>query len=1365
MPILHYGRGNICKGETLEKKISYWKEKLKDVTPLQLPTDHPRPAVQSNRGAVASFNIDKDVTSALKILAQKNESTLFMTTLAALKVLLFRYSNQADICVGTGTAGRNQYELEGLIGFFINTLALRTELKPDSSFSELLKQVRQTTLDAFDHQEIPFEKIVESVVKKRDMSRNPVFQVMFVLQNTPDIPVLNLGEIQFIRESHDHTTALFDLSFSLNETSKGLAGSVEFNTDLFTEHTVERMLEHFKILLSSIVQNPDHEIINLRMISKAEEDKLLIDFNNNDTEYPDDKTIIELFEAQAEKTPNAVALVFEDQELTYNELNERSNQLAHYLKSKGVKEETFVSLCIERSPDMIIAILGILKAGGVYVPIDPEYPEERIRFMIEDTGSNIILSSSFVKSKLSVLNNSETILLDEDRADIGQMKKENPQTYVKPDNLAYVIYTSGSTGRPKGVTVTQKNVVSLVKGIDYVTLTKDDKLLSTGSSSFDATTFEYWGMLLNGGQLVLCTEKILLEIDQLKEEIIKRKINRMWFTSSWFNQLLETDITLFSGLETILVGGEKLSEYHIQKLRQAYPGMEIINGYGPTENTTFSLTYRITDKKIDGSIPIGYPLNNRKAYILDEREQIVPIGVPGEICLSGAGLSRGYLNRPDQTEERFINNPFSKESGTRMYKTGDLGRWLSDGSIEYLGRKDEQVKIRGYRIELGEIENVLQESGMISQAAVVVHENEAGDKTLVCYVIPLDSFDKSSVISYLRGRLPEYMIPSLWVEAEHFVLTPNGKINKKVLPSVAEAEQISNKYIAPRNEFEEKLAVIWQDILHIEKAGIEDDFFESGGHSLLAMRLISAIRKELKLEIAVKELFSNPTIGELAQVLQEQMNNQLLPSIESVQDRPKYVPLSFSQERLWFIDQLEGSLVYNLPSIIRFKGKINTEALTYSLREIISRHEVLRTVILQEDGSPYQHIKSTDEWKLGITDGTVFKDDAQLLKDYIQQLINIPFDLSKDYMLRAELITLKEDESILVVTMHHIASDAWSMPIIVKEVTELYRSYEEGNPLSLTPLKLQYADFAIWQRNYLQGEVLDKKLDYWKKKLDGVSVLHLPSDLMRSSVKTNSGTTQSFKVEKETADGLNELSRQQGSTLFMTLLSAFNVLLYRYSGQSDISVGTSITNRPQQEIENLIGFFVNTLALRSEVSNDITFKEFIQQVKQTTLDAYSHQEVPFEKVVDAVVKDRDPGRSPLFQVMLVLHNTPEVPQLQLGGVRMSTEAFENNVSKFEITFFVNETPNGLMVSVQYRSDLYSERMISRMTEHFKELLRSVIKDPDQKIGLLPMLSKEEEHQLSAEINTSAVIYPKDKSIVDLFEDQVKKTPSRSCSCF
>ncbi|MEO7583966.1 MAG: non-ribosomal peptide synthase/polyketide synthase [Ferruginibacter sp.] len=1352
------------QGNILDKKLGYWKQQLDGVTTLQLPTDYPRTAVQTYNGSLEEFTIDRELTDQLQVLSEQQGVTMFMTLLAAFKILLYRYTGQQDISVGTATAGRQQQLLEGLIGFFVNTLALRSSVDSDSSFNEFLQQVKRTSLEAFENQEVPFEKVVETVVKERSMSSSPLFQVMFVLQNTPDKEAIDLSGVALSEAFFENNRARFELDLSLADTPEGLEVSVVYCTDLYNGNTIKRMMAHFTELLKAGVKNPEEKIGLLPMLTNTEKEQLLVRFNHNTTNYPAEKSIATIFEEQAVDFSDKIALVFGEQELTYRQLNERSNQLAHYIKVKGVQSETLVPIFIERSVEMLVAILGVLKAGGAYVPLDPAYPTDRINFMLQDIKAGILLSSKISRLALPPSNDIEIISVDEEWAVISTQPVTNLSAGTGPANLAYVMYTSGSTGRPKGVMVTQQNVISLVKGIDYVGLTSNDVLLSTGSSSFDATTFEYWSMLLNGGTLVLCAENRLLDDQLLKDEINSRKISLMWFTSSWFNQLVETDITVFEGLQTILAGGEKLSPHHIQKLRQTYPHIKVINGYGPTENTTFSLTYHVTEKAIHQSIPIGKPLSNRNAWILDGNNQLVPVGVNGEICLGGAGLSKGYLNQPELSANKFIPHPFSDLAEVKIYKTGDIGRWLPDGNIEYQGRIDEQVKIRGYRIELGEIESVLQQSELVSQAVVVAKEDNRGNKLLIGYVVPSIGFNKEVLIAYLRNRLPEYMVPLYWVELTTMPLTSNGKVNKKAFPDTDVTAMLVNKYAAPATELEIKLATTWQNLLGVKLIGIHDNFFELGGHSLLAMRLIATIRKEMGTAISIKELFIHPTVASLANHLAQLQKTILLPVIEK-QVRPILIPLSFSQERLWFIDQLEGSVQYHLPSVFRLKGKISRQALNDALQNIINRHEVLRTVFLEEEGQGYQFIKNTNEWKLNvIEDENLTADDLQL-REALQQLIDAPFDLSKDDMLRASLIGLQPDEHLLVVVMHHIASDAWSLPIIMKEVAALYTASLQQYPSQLQPLPIQYADYSIWQRNHLNGQSIENSLRYWEQQLEGVSPLQLPTDSPRPAVLGTRGALAQFELDNTLSEQLMALGKREGATLFMTLLAAFNVLLNRYSGQTDITVGTPVANRTHPEVVELIGFFVNSLALRASLEDNPTFTSLLQQVKQTTLEAYDHQELPFEKVVGVTVKDRDLSRSPLFQVMLVFQNDERQQIIELAGLEMSAENFAGNTSKFELVLNITETGSGLKGSVEYNTDLYNESTILRMIGHFRQLLNAIVEKPDQSISQLQMLTQAETDKLLIKFNDTHADYPKDKTIVNLIEEQVEKFPSNIAVVF
>src|SRR5215204_3525699 len=1329
------------QGELMDRKTDYWKKKLDDVAPLQLPTDYTRPSIKTIKGAITSSRIDKDLTGAIKSLGQQQGTSLFMTLLAAYNVLLGRYSNQEDICVGTSIAGRKPEEIVGLIGFFANTLALRTQVNLNMSFIELLEQVKQTTMEAYENQEVSFDKVVETVVKERDPGRSPLFQVMLVLHNTPEVPQLQLGEVQLTNEAFENNISKFDITFFLNETVNGLQCSVQYRTDIFREETIVRMIAHFKELLSSIVKSPGQAIGSLRILTQGEEHQLLVAFNDTRIDYPKEKTVTTLFEEQAATTPDEIALVFEEEQLTYKDLNERANQLAHFLRRRGVKEETLVPLCVERSHHMLIGMLGILKAGAAYVPVEPDFPEDRKSFVLSDTAAKVIVSTRESSAGLPLSEDVTIIEIDDQFSPIRAQSRDNVQTDLRPHHLAYVIYTSGSTGRPKGVMIEHRNLVDYVFGLKQtIEIYRCRSYALVSSIATDLGNTAIYSSIVFGGALHVFSKESVSNIEYLHEYFSTHPIDCLKIVPSHWKALAMEEKPLLP-TQLLIFGGETLPLEVIEQIYISGSLCRVVNHYGPTETTVGKLLHRVdSERKYNKTIPIGKTFSNSRVYVLSKDMELCPVGIPGQLYISGEGIARGYLNNIELTDQKFINNRFNRRDTHPMYATGDLVRWLWDGNIEFIGRADDQVKIRGYRVELGEIESLLLQSGLVAGALVLAKEDKDGNKRLIAYTVGIADYDKESIVRYLWERLPDYMVPTQWVELESFPMLPNGKVDRKSLPDPEETDQLTKQYVAPRNEIESRLAALWADVLEVDQVGVHDDFFELGGHSLLAVRLISAIRKEFVVEMPIGDIFDYPAVAQLAEQIARSSDKAVLPSVVAVQSRPERIPLSFSQERLWFIDRLEGTLHYHVPTVLRVKGALNTDALTHALQEIIKRHEVLRTIIREEDGQGYQHIQDADKWYLPISVGTKYKEDINGLRLHVQQLISRPFDLSKDYMLRADLIRIEVNEYVLVSTFHHIASDGWSTSVLVKELTDLYRSYQEGRSLNLSPLPIQYADYALWQREYLQGDILENKLGYWKNKLEGVTPLQLPLDLPRPAVQSIRGTFESFLIDEELSEALQKLSQQHGATLFMTLLAAFKILLSRYSGQNDICVGTPVAGRQQQELESLIGFFINTLALRSDLSNNLSFVELLHGVKKTTLEAYAHQDLPFEKIVDAIVKERVMSRTPIFQVMFTLQNTPEIPMLELGDVQFSRESFAIKTSKFDLTLNLAEVSQGLQGYLLYCTDLFTSQTIKRMIAHFKELLHSIVREPSWSIRELSMLTEPEVRQLEG-INTSVVEYP------------------------
>ncbi|MEO6187560.1 MAG: amino acid adenylation domain-containing protein [Ginsengibacter sp.] len=1355
---------NYLQGDVLDEKLSYWKKNLQLLAPLELPTDYPRPAILNITGNVRQFNIDAKLTSELRSLSSKQGTTLFMTVLAIFKILLFKYSGQSDICVGTPVAGRQHQETESLVGFFINTLALRSDLGNNPEFINLLQGVKDTTLKAYEYQDVPFEKVVDAVVSGRDLSRHPLFQVSFVFQNTPEAPALNIGGLMLTPMKSIRHTSKFDLTLSISETVNGLDANLTYADALFKESTIEQLIKHFRQLIKSVLKNPSQNLASLKMISQEEEEQLLVQFNGTNVEYPKNKTIIDLFDEQVRKNPGRIAIQFESEKITYEKLDQYSSRFASYLQKKGVGPEKLVPLCLERSWEMIVVIMGIMKAGGAYVPIDPGYPVERIQYIVEDTSGTILITNKIIKEKVVPLLGITIVDIEEEWDEIVADTQQAFEYPARPSNLAYVIYTSGSTGRPKGVMIEHAALLDhcfgLIKSAD---LRKCSSFALFAPLVFDAGHAIIHSSFILGASLHVISKGMLVNGKQLSDYVNHHQIDCIKIVPSLWLTYVESKYLILAK-KVMIFGGEGFALRIINGLKDANYSGVVYNHYGPTEATIGKCIYKVDLEKTYTNIPIGKPFSNTQVYILDDAFSIVPVGVPGELYIAGDGLARGYLNLPQMTIEKFILRSFGSGTESLMYKTGDKARWLPGGDIEYLGRVDEQVKIRGLRVEIGEIESEILRSGLVRNAIVVAHDDGIGNKYLTGYVVVDKLFEKDSMLVYLRKRLPENMIPGSWVKMEKFPLTSNGKIDKKSLPLPDKKEMRSSSLTLPRNELEKTLAAIWATLLKREDIGVFDNFFEIGGHSLLGMQLISMIRQNVTIEVPLKELFIHPTIAGLAEFIGEQDNSSVRHSILK-SDKPIKIPLSFSQERLWFIDQLEGSLQYHIPVVLRLKGDLNKEALNYALNSILKRHEVLRTVLLEEDGTPFQSIKDDYEEELIDIKWTAHKNDYGGVQSLIIELITKPFDLSKDNMLRASLVEIREQDYVLVVILHHIASDGWSRSLLVKEVVEYYDSYIKNRAPDLSELPIQFSDYAIWQRSYLQGEVFDQKLKYWKHQLENISPLQLPTDFPRPPIQSTRGAVFAFSVDKELTDGLHELTNRNGSTLFMTLLSVFNVLLYRYSNTSDICIGTPTAGRQQKELEDLIGFFLNTLAIRTRLTDDISFNELLGQVRSTSLDAFENQEIPFEKVVEAVVRDRDMSRTPVFQVMFILQNTPEVSELKLGDVIVSTHNHERTASKFDMALFMIESDKGMHGKVEYCTDLFLPATIEKIINHFLELLRSVVNQPSQKIGLLPMLSSIEEQRLLVEFNDTSTPYPLYKSLVTLFEEQVEHNPGNTALIF
>jgi amino acid adenylation domain-containing protein len=1338
--------------------LPYWKEKLSGELPiLQLPADAPRPSVLRYQGATYRFAIPGHLTEQLKALSRREGATLFMTLLAAFKTLLYRYSGQDDLLVGTPVAGRSHEEIEGLIGFFVNTLVLRTDVSGNPTFRELLSRVKETTLCAYSHDEVPFEKLVEELRLTRDRSYTPVFQVMFALQSAL-IPDLELPDLHLARVEVDNGTSKFDLSLFMEERAEGLTAALEYNTDLFAAATIERMAEHFVNLLASIVQQPDKAVGELDFLSEAELHQLLIEWNNTASGYPK-RTLPQLVEAQAAKTPQSIALIDGEKRLTYAELNERANRLAHFLQRKGVRAETLVGICLKRTLDLPLAILAVLKAGGAYVPLDPNYPTERILYTLEDAKVSLLLTQEGLVDRLRH-HEGEIVCIEHISPALSTESAENPQSDATPDSLAYVIYTSGSTGRPKGVAIEHHSASTLVHWAkDVYTEEEYRGVLFSTSVCFDLSIFEMFVPLAWGGTVILAENA--LHLPQLPARGEVTLINTV---PSAIAELLRMK-GIPESARVINLAGEPLKKALVQALYEVPTVEKVYNLYGPSEDTTYS-TFALMERNMTSHPLIGRPIADTKAYVLSPQMKPVPTGVAGELYLGGDGLARGYLNQPELTAEKFIASPF--EPNERLYRTGDLVKYLPDGTLDYLGRIDHQVKVRGFRIELGEIESVLGEHPGVAETTVIVRVDQPGDQRIVAYVVCAGSEQPthSELRRILKQKLPEYMVPSAFVMLDALPLTPNGKIDKKALPApVYTRDESEAAYLAPRTPLEEQLSAIWAELLGVERVGIHDSFFDLGGHSLLATQMISRVRQQFDIAVPLSALFEHPQLAEFAERIAAESGSErkglMAPPITAGQRGDK-LPLSYAQQRLWFLDQLDGgSSAYNLPAVVQLCGPLDCKALEAAFQEIVRRHEALRTNFVNIDGDGEQVIREQAHLPLPLTDLSHLAKDEQEreLKRLIAKETQRPFQLAFDLLVRAALYKLAANEHVLVLTMHHIVSDAWSMGVLLKEVSALYAAFAKGEASPLPELRIQYADFAIWQRSWLQGDVLNEQINYWKEQLKGeIPVLELPTDRPRPPVQTYDGATRTFALSKELSDKLHRFSQEAGSTLFMTLFAAFNTLLYRYSGQEDIIVGTPIANRHHREVEELIGFFVNTLALRTDLSGNPTFRELVLRVKTTALGAYAHQDLPFELLIDELKLERDMSRHPLFQVLFVLQNAP-LSDLRAGDLTLRPLPLEQSTAKFDLLLSMMETEQGITAQFEYNTDLFDSSTIDRMTAHFTALLEAAVEKPELTIGQLSFQSKEELDQLLYGFNNTAKAY-KDMHLPlhQLFEAQVEKTP-------
>jgi len=1370
------------KQQDLARAEAFWREALLGFSaPTPLPMSRPRggAAAEVVAASLQERRLSAEATEALERFARAHGLTLNTVLQGAWALLLSRYSGEEDVVFGATTSGRSTGfpGMDSMVGLFINTLPVRVQAAPDAAIVPWLERLQERQAEQLPYAYSPLAQVQGWSEVPRGQ---PLFESLLVVENYPVAEALQRGDISIaIEDVQTAEQTNYPLTVSVIP-GRELALQITFAADRFDEAAIARVLGHYQTLIEGIMKAPERRVSELSLLTAEEREELLVAWNDTRAEYPEKGCIHDLFEQQAARTPDAIAVVSGDQRLTYAELNRRANQLAHHLRSLRVGPEVLVGLCLERSPSMLVGLLAILKAGGAYVPLDPTYPGERLAFTLQDSGAPVVLTEERLAGRLDV-GEARVIRLDADRNILDRQPTDNPEPAAAPDNLAYVIYTSGSTGTPKGVMIPHRALVNhALATAQAFELSARDRVLQFASISFDAAAEEIFPAWLRGATLVLRNDEVLAP-EAFQRWIARERLTVLdlptAFWHHWVSAIEASGDPLPPSLRLVIIGGERAAsaDYHAWQ-RVSAGRVCCVNTYGPTEATVTATLYhpsREQPLRPGAEVPIGRAIANARLYVLDAHLQPVPVGVPGELYIGGAGLARGYLLRPGLTQQRFLPDPFCNEHGARIYRTGDLCRWLPDGMLEYLGRVDHQVKIRGFRVELGEIESVLALHPAVRDAVVLAREDAPGEARLVAYLVAAETPlpGPGELRSYLQARLPDYMVPAAFVHLAVLPLLPSGKVDRKALPAPdGQRPDQERAFVAPRTPVEEVLSGVWAEVLHLDQVGIFDDFFTLGGHSLLATQAVARLRPVFGVEIPLRALFEAPTVAALAGRIEAALRAGATPPAPPLVPVPREgeLPLSFAQQRLWFLDQLEpDSPFYTMPAALRLEGPLDVGALSRSLAEIVRRHEALRTTFPTVDGQGRQRIAEAWTLSLPVLDLTAEPPEAREaeVRRLAEQEARRPFSLSQGPLVRAALIRLAEQSHVLLWTMHHIISDGWSMGVLVREVGALYAAFAAGQPSPLPELSIQYADFAAWQRRWLSGEVLDAQLAYWKKKFAGAPpALELPTDRPRPPVQTFRGAALPVQLPRALSDALVAFSREEGVTLFMTLLAAFQALLSRYTGQDDIVVGSPIAGRTRAEVEPLIGFFINTLVLRADLSGEPTFRELVRRVREVTLGAYTHQDVPFEKLVEELEPRRDLSRSPLFQVMFVLQNAP-MPELSLGNLKICPLEVESTTAKFDLTLLLEETEDGIQGALEYNTDLFDPATVERMAGHLETLLAGVVEAPEQRVSEIPILTAAERQQLLVTWNDTRAEYPRDLCVHALFEAQVERTPDAAAVIF
>ncbi len=1399
------------RGDTLERQVAFWRERLEGAPPLlELPMDRPRPALQTHRAGEVAFTLPAALRSRLRELDRREGVTPFMTVLAALAVLLRRLSGQDDVVVGTPIAGRTRAETEGLIGFFVNMLALRTDLSGDPSFRELLGRVREATLGAYAHQDVPFEKLLEELRVQRSLGHASVYQVSMVLHNAD----VGLPELEGVRASIvalKNRSTPFDLTLVVAETADGgMRGSLIYNADLFDEATAAAHAALLRAVLEDAAARPDAPISTIAPVLEEERAMQLERWSATARGLPSHRPVHQLLREAARRAPDAPAVVQAGAEtLSHAELHRRADALARRLAGLGVAPETRVALCLERSPEMLVAVLAVLKAGGCYVPVDPAYPPERIRYVLADSGARVLLTQQRLLGTLPEFAGEvvacDTPLPPAPSPARGEGEHDNvepegqealPQNWgrvaslsepgggppadassvsVDPDNAAYVIYTSGSTGRPKGVVVSHGALASYASAaVGLYGVGPGDRVLQFASLSFDASAEEIYPALLGGACLVLRTDEMLADAATFLARCDAWGVSVLDLPTAYWHELtaeLERGALRLPGaVRLVIIGGERaLPERVAAWRRQVGDGVRLVNTYGPTEATVVATLAELQGRdepplrpdQPPPPVPIGRPVPGGRVYVLDPDMRPLPLGARGELYVGGAGVARGYLGRPELTAERFVPDPFAAEGGARLYRTGDVARWRRTGELEFAGRADEQVKVRGFRVEPGEIEDVLLRHPAVREAVVAAREDEPGRTRLVGYVVTIGQAPSVAELrAHLKGELPEHMVPAAFVVLDALPRTGSGKIDRRALPAPEAAGAPADAYVAPRTETERRLAEIWAAVLRVERVGASDDFFELGGHSLLATQVVSRVRRVFGAELPLRAVFEHPTLAALAMAVGEARQASAPPVVP--RDRSVPAPLSLPQQRLWFLDRMEPvNAHFNIAVALRLSGPLDAAVLERCFTEIVRRHESLRTVFRDTGDGAVQVVAPPADFPLPVCDLSRLpadRRDAEALRVAGGEA-GRPVDLEAGPLVRIRLLRLAPREHVLLLLVHHAVADAWSFGVMYRELAALYPAFARGAPSPLPEPALQYADFSAWQRERLAGDTLERQLAFWRERLrDAPALLELPTDRPRPAVQTHRAGMHTLAVPPAAAGALREAARRAGATLFMVLLAGYAATLRRYAGQDDVVVGTPIAGRTRAETEGMIGFFVNMLPMRTDLSGDPTFAELLGRVREATLGAYAHQDVPFEKLLEELDVPRSLGHAAVYQVSI---NLPDAggSTLELPGIRVSPASTGVRATALDLVLTAGPTRDGgLYLAATYNADLFDAATAGAMAAYMARVLAEGAADPSRRLSALsPLLDDERAMQLERWSSTARGL-PSHRPVHQLLREAALRTP-------